>query len=185
MTDLELALRVQDGDLRAADLLVRRYERAARAWACGYYLPGAERADVEQEARIGVLRAARSYRPSEGPFRAFARLCVRRQLIEAVKRATTQRQAALSHRADHEETCEGEVLSLIDVQAAPNTDPLDRILERDTIRRLVAGIQQLSALERRALVGVCLEGRPYVELGGKKAIDNAIQRARQSLREAA
>ena len=82
--------------------MITRYRRFARAKARSYFLVGADSDDVEQEALIGLYKAARDFRPEhQSSFRAFAELCITRQIITAIKTATRQKhQAAQPVRVD-------------------------------------------------------------------------------------
>src|SRR5438067_3596742 len=95
--DDELVARFHDGDSCALDVLLQRYRRFARAKARTYFLVGADADDIEQEGLIGLFKAARDFRPDrQSSFRAFAELCVTRQIITAIKGATRQKHQALN-----------------------------------------------------------------------------------------
>src|ERR1051325_8806057 len=80
LADDELAARFQAGDRDALEALLDRYRRFARAKSRGYFLVGGDADDIEQEALIGLYKAARDFRPADqGCFRAFAALCITRQ----------------------------------------------------------------------------------------------------------
>src|SRR5689334_23440356 len=97
MTDDELVLRFHDGDTEALNILLERYRRFARAKSRGYFLVGADSDDIEQEGLIGLYKAARDFRPErQASFRAFAELCITRQVITAVKTATRQKHQPLN-----------------------------------------------------------------------------------------
>src|SRR5579872_5283145 len=100
LIDLEddaLVARFQDGDTAALTVLLERYRRFARAKARSYFLMGADDDDVEQEGLIGLYKAARDFRPErQASFRAFAELCVTRQVITAVKTATRRKHQPLN-----------------------------------------------------------------------------------------
>src|SRR5207248_11186253 len=84
--DDELVARFHDGDSCALDVLLQRYRRFARAKARTYFLVGADADDIEQEGLIGLYKAARDFRPDrQSSFRAFAELCITRQVITAIK----------------------------------------------------------------------------------------------------
>src|SRR3546814_11404580 len=100
--------------------MLTRYRRFARAKARSYFLVGADSDDVEQEALIGLYKAARDFRPQhQSSFRAFAELCITRQIITAIKTATRQKHQALnqyvsisggrSGDASHERTVEAPI----------------------------------------------------------------------------
>ena len=72
-TDVELAALAQDGRRDALEALIDRYRRFARAKSRGYFLVGGDADDIEQEALIGLYKAARDFRPEhQASFRAFA-----------------------------------------------------------------------------------------------------------------
>src|SRR5206468_4396079 len=87
----------QGGDDDAVKILLERYRRFARAKARGYFLVGADGDDIEQEGLIGLYKAARDFRADrQASFRAFAELCITRQVITAVKTATRQKHQPLN-----------------------------------------------------------------------------------------
>src|SRR5512134_3641902 len=97
-SDVDLAALAQGGDRAAQDALIERYRRFARARSRSYFLVGADADDVEQEALIGLYKAVRDFRPEhQASFRAFAELCISRQVITAIKTATRQKHQALNH----------------------------------------------------------------------------------------
>src|SRR5688500_2372208 len=97
LADDELAARFQGGDEDAVKVLLERYRRFARAKARGYFLVGADSDDIEQEGLIGLYKAARDFRSDrQSSFRAFAELCITRQVITAVKTATRQKHQPLN-----------------------------------------------------------------------------------------
>ena len=97
LTDLELVARFQEGCQDSLQVMITRYRRFARAKARSYFLVGADHDDVEQEALIGLYKAARDFRPEhQSSFRAFAELCITRQIITAIKTATRQKHQPLN-----------------------------------------------------------------------------------------
>ena len=97
ISDEELVARFQGGDNDSLDVLLRRYRRFTRAKARGYFLIGADSDDIEQEGMIGLFKAVRDFRPDrQASFRAFAELCITRQIITAIKTATRQKHQPLN-----------------------------------------------------------------------------------------
>ena len=85
MTDEEIAALSRDGDGQAMVYLMDKYKNFVRGKARGYFLVGADHEDIVQEGMIGLFKAVRDYDPARlVPFRVFAELCVRRQLITAI-----------------------------------------------------------------------------------------------------
>src|SRR3546814_17064697 len=101
LTDIELAARFQSGCQDSLQVMLTRYRRFARAKARSYFLVGADSDDVEQEALLGLYKAARELRTQQqSTFRAFAALCSPRQLITTITTAHPPKHPALTHHND-------------------------------------------------------------------------------------
>jgi len=190
-TDEQLVERFQAGDSSALDTLMERYRRFARSKARAYFLVGADADDVEQEGLIGLFKAARDYRPDrEASFRAFAELCVTRQVITAIKTATRQKHQPLNQYVSisvgrtGEDGNERSGDEILEAHAAP--DPADQVVARERMQRLRSSMaDMLSGLEVEVL-SLYVEGRSYQEIGAElsrhvKSIDNALQRIKRKL----
>lgn len=191
ISDEELAARFQAGDVQALETLIDRYRRFARAKTRTYFLVGADAEDVEQEGLIGLYKAVRDYRTDRrASFRAFAELCVTRQVISAVKSATRQkhqplnRYVSISGVRGSDDPAEGAVEEMLEDHRS--TDPADEVVSHeriDAIRRSMS--ENLSSLEVEVL-RLYVEGKSYNEIGdylGRhvKSIDNALQRIKRKL----
>jgi RNA polymerase sporulation-specific sigma factor len=192
VSDEELAGRFQGGDAEALDVLLRRYRRFARAKARGYFLVGGDADDIEQEGLIGLFKAARDFRSDrQSSFRAFAELCVTRQIITAIKGATRQKHQALNRYVSISAvgtTSEHEDDRAMQDLLSDNTeiDPAEQVAnsERyDTMRDAMT--RMLSTLEVDVL-RLYVEGKSYQEIGVHldrhvKSIDNALQRIKHKV----
>src|SRR5438128_9766297 len=97
LKDDDLLERSRGGDSDSLHVLLERYRRFARSKARGYFLVGADSDDIEQEGMIGLYKAIRDFRPDrQASFRAFAELCITRQIITAIKTATRQKHQPLN-----------------------------------------------------------------------------------------
>ncbi len=91
MTDEEVVLKAKEDNVLAQEYLLHKYRKFVRAKARSYFLIGAEREDIIQEGMIGLYKAIRDFKGDKlSSFRAFAELCVTRQIITAIKTATRQ-----------------------------------------------------------------------------------------------
>ena len=89
--------RARKGDPRAQEILIKRYKNFVRSKARSYFLIGADREDIVQEGMIGLFKAMRDYQPDKvTSFRSFAELCIKRQIITAIKTATRQKHIPLN-----------------------------------------------------------------------------------------
>ena len=153
LADDELVARFREGDQDALTVLLERYRRFARAKARGYFLIGADSDDIEQEGMIGLYKAARDFRPErQASFRAFAELCITRQVITAIKTATRQKHQPLNQYVSisgvrgGDDPGERSVEVLLDDHAMP--DPADEVVSNermDAMRTSMA--EMLSGLE--------------------------------------
>ena len=97
MEDEQLVPLSREGNDRATEELFDRYKNYVRARARSYFLIGADREDIIQEGMIGLYKAIRDYRQEKQvTFRAFAEICITRQMITAVKTATRQKHITLN-----------------------------------------------------------------------------------------
>jgi RNA polymerase sigma factor (sigma-70 family) len=163
--------------------LYTRHLRVAHAIARDFYWPGAEPADVVQEARIGLWVACREYdrEKGHGNFPAFAKLVIRRRLASCVKHATLPKRGPLDDSIREVELEDGPA-AIADVIPG-GADPADVVVAREEMRELLGRVAGLTPLERRCVIGVAT-GHAYEELGDPKVVDNAIARARTKLRGA-
>jgi RNA polymerase sporulation-specific sigma factor len=192
LTDVELVARFQEGCQDALQVVMTRYRRFARAKARNYFLVGADHDDVEQEALIGLYKAARDFRPEHlASFQAFAELCITRQIITAIKTATRQKHQALNQYVSisgsrpGDDNSERSVEELIQVHRH-DADPADRVIAAERFANMRGRMAEvLSGLEIDVLQ-LYIEGRSYQEIGEQldrhvKSIDNALQRIKRKL----
>jgi RNA polymerase sporulation-specific sigma factor len=189
LTDEVLVSLFHQGDVEAFDLLLERYRRLARAKARGYFLAGGDNEDIEQEGMIGLFKAIRDFRHGQSSFRAFAELCITRQIHTAIKTACRQKHQPLNRYVSLwglrliDDPSERLVEELFD-QRVP--DPADEVVSLEGQAAMRASlVALLSALEVEVLC-LHLDGCSYSEIGEHldrpvKAVDNALQRIKRKL----
>ena len=191
LADDELAARFQSGDRLALEALIARYRRFARAKSRGYFLVGGDADDIEQEALIGLYKAARDFRPEhQASFRAFAELCITRQIITAIKTATRQKHQPLNQYVSisgvrgGDDPGERSVEELL--HSHHDGDPADNVISSERMQSMRSSrAEMLSGLEVDVLK-LYVEGKSYQEIGAQlgrhvKSIDNALQRIKRKL----
>ena len=95
--DEEVVLEAKNGNVRAQEYLISKYENFVKSKAKSYFLIGADKEDIYQEGMIGLYKAIRDFKPDKlTSFKAFAELCVTRQIITAIKTATRQKHIPLN-----------------------------------------------------------------------------------------
>lgn len=190
-TDDELIVAVRAGNDVALASLLTRYRAFARAKARSYFLVGADRDDIVQEGMIGLYKAVRDFNPAlQTSFRAFAELCVTRQIITAIKTATRQKHGPLNTAVSLARPLgaddDGERV-LADMLPAPVAqDPAELVISAERIRCLQRHLDEvLSDLEVEVL-RLYVGGKSYAEIAlllqrHVKSIDNALQRIKRKL----
>jgi len=155
------------------------YIPLARGLASEFFLPGAERDDIEQEALLALVLAARAFDPKRGvSFRSFAKVVIRRRLQTAVTTARRQKHLLLTEAVRSVRDERGQRFDAVDVVASRDPDTHELYEIRARLAELVRGFHEdLSQRERAAVVHI-FNGNPYV---GDKATDNALCRARRKL----
>lgn len=192
MTDEEIALLARDGDDAAQEFLLNKYKNFVRSKARSYFLIGADHEDIVQEGMIGLFKAIRDFRPDKlSSFRAFAELCVTRQIITAIKTATRQKHIPLNsyvslNKPIYDEESDRTLLDVISEEVP--SDPEAMLIDREDLSFIEGRIgEMLSDLEKQVLV-LYMEGKSYVEISqamGRhvKSVDNALQRIKRKLQK--
>jgi RNA polymerase sporulation-specific sigma factor len=188
--DVELVSRARAGDERALAALLERYRLFARHLARPYFLTGSMDEDLVQEAMIGLYKAIRDFDVAhEAPFRAFAKLCIQRQIATAIKGANRLKHQPLNRSVSLEAPLRSQEGDAQVGDALPSSLPQPEELvisgaEVEALRELICeGLTQLEA----AALRLYLDGHSYTEIAAAlgnhaKAIDNSLQRIRSKVR---
>src|SRR5438477_949134 len=153
LDDDVLVARFREGEVQALNTLLERYRRFARAKARGYFLVGADFDDIEQEGMIGLYKAVRDFQADrQVSFRAFAELCITRQIITAIKTATRQKHQPLNQYVSisgirgGEDPGERSVEQLLDDHNV--ADPAEEVVSGERMDAMRASMaEMLSGLE--------------------------------------
>lgn len=189
-SDEELVESVRVGDSEALEYLINKYRNFVRAKARSYFLVGADREDIIQEGMIGLYKSIRDYRGDKlTSFKAFAELCITRQIITAIKTATRQKHIPLNSYVSLDKPIydEDSDRTLLDViESSRVQDPEELMINKEEFSGLEDKMSEvLSDLERKVLM-LYLDGRSYQEISVDldrhvKSIDNALQRVKRKL----
>jgi RNA polymerase sporulation-specific sigma factor len=190
LSDEDLVEKVRFGDDQALEALIHKYKNFVRAKARSYFLIGADREDIVQEGMIGLYKSIRDYRDDKlTSFKAFAELCITRQIITAIKTATRQKHIPLNSYVSLDKPIydEDSDRTLLDVICGSRvSDPEELIINQEEFDDIEVKMGEiLSDLERKVLM-LYLDGRSYQEIAVDlkrhvKSIDNALQRVKRKL----
>ena len=190
MDDEAIIEAVHQGHSEALDYLIKKYRNFVRAKARSYFLIGADKEDIVQEGMIGLYKAIRDYREDKlTSFKAFAELCITRQIITAIKTATRQKHIPLNSYVSLDKPIyddESDRTLLDVISGAKVMDPEALIINREEFDNMEDKMAELlSDLERKVLA-LYLDGQSYQEISEElnrhvKSIDNALQRVKRKL----
>ncbi len=190
MVDEQIVEAAREGNTVAVEFLINKYKNFVRAKARSYFLIGADREDIIQEGMIGLYKAIRDFRDDKlASFRAFAELCITRQIITAIKTATRQKHIPLNsyvslNKPIYDEESDRTLLDVI--SGTRITDPEEVVISREEFMDIESKMGEfLSDLEWRVLTSY-LEGKSYQEIADElcrhvKSVDNALQRVKRKL----
>src|SRR5437868_1747436 len=190
LADFEVVRLAQNGRRDAAEHILYKYRNLVRSKVKSYFLVGAEREDLLQVGMIGLWQAIIDYEPEKATsFPAFAKVCIHRHIITAIKAATRQKQLPLNTSLSLEVPSEDEVSdwSMSDILHTDLTaDPEDLVLRREDSKMLEELLQRLlSEFEWQVLTGYQL-GKSYREIAAElrcktKSVDNALARIKRKV----
>jgi len=174
----ETILLAQAGDQTALEKIFASYKSLIRSIANSYFLMGGDKDDLLQEGMFGLYKAIRDYKPNTTSFVTFAHLCILRQILNAVKRYSANKNKPL----DLYLPLDDEVV----VGLVSSTDPLEQTISRENQNILTKKIETLLSPLERKVVSLFIKGYSYEEISqmlskSHKAVDGALQRARKKL----
>lgn len=190
LSDEEVVELCHAGDNLAEEYLLDKYKNFVRSKARSYFLIGADHEDIVQEGMIGLYKAIRDYRPEKlSSFRAFAELCITRQIITAIKTATRQKHIPLNsyislNKPLYDEESDRTLMDVIMEGRVSNPEEIlinreDLVNINDRIKDVLSGLEQ-------DVLNAYLDGKSYQEIAESlgrhvKSIDNALQRVKRKL----
>lgn len=191
-TDADLAMRSQDGDLFAEEILMRRYGSLVNKKAKAYFMVGGEQEDVIQEGMIGLLKAIRRFNPDKNTsFSAFAEICITTQIITAIRMADRNKHKTLNTSLSLSGPVgEGDAVVTLEETIGANSaeTPEEFTVIRDVTNYILHnGDRVFSDFEMKVLM-LLIQGYGYKAIAKKlnkspKSIDNALQRCKKKVND--
>lgn len=170
--------------------LLEKYKPLVLKLSNAFYLIGGDQNDLIQEGMIAMYQAVTKYVAGKNTkFSTFATMCINRDLIDATKRAGTEKNrllneaVSLTSEADEDGFSMAEKIEDLDA-AIPEKAFFQQAERKLFFERLD---KKLSRMERQVLA-MFLSGMSYTEIAKvldktPKSIDNAFQRIRQKCTE--
>lgn len=188
-SDEEVVRHAQQGDRDAMDYMLNKYQKMVYIWTRPYFLQGAEDDDLLQEGMIGLFKAIRDFSPGASSFWSFAKLCITRNIISAIKGTTRQKHIPLNsytslHKPIYDN--EGDRTLMEIITSNKMDDPESLVIDRERIAYTKQHIKEtLSDFEYRVF-RLYINGLSYKEMADElhthtKSIDNALCRIKNKI----
>lgn len=192
-----LLLQARAGDSRALDELMTSLRPMVTRIARGYFLTNGDSSDLIQEGMLGLYKAFLNYNlDSPVSFDAYAAICIRRQVISAVRSSLSKKNMPLNQyigigaqgglivehpeQFDEDEDFEFPLPS-------EELSPEERVVLYERTRELQERIKSVLSDFELQVLRQYLHGASYREIAksldkNAKSIDNAIMRIRTKLK---
>ncbi|HHT27137.1 MAG TPA: RNA polymerase sporulation sigma factor SigH [Firmicutes bacterium] len=191
MTDEEVVRYAQGTSEEAIEYLLHKYQKLVYIWTRPYFLQGAEDDDLLQEGMIGLYKAIRDFTPGTSSFWSFAKLCITRNVISAIKGTTRQKHIPLNsytslHKPVYDIDGDRTLLEVLHNHKVDNPEAL--VINRERLQYTQKHIQEtLSDFEYRVF-RLYINGLSYKEMARKlhthtKSIDNALCRIKSKMEQ--
>ncbi len=188
-TDEEIAVKASKGDSDATDFLLSKYSNMVLSITRSYFLIGADYDDVIQEGMIGLFKAIRDYKKNDTSFSTFAHMCIKRQIITAIKSATRKKHMPLNsyvslNKTIYDDEQETTLLNLLSDNIEPS--PEDILINKEGFTITRNNIFSVLSLYEKSVLEKYLQGMSYTDIAGEldkseKSIDNALQRIKKKI----
>ncbi|MGE5575687.1 MAG: RNA polymerase sporulation sigma factor SigH [Syntrophothermus sp.] len=189
MPDEEVVKLAQSGSEAATDYLLNKYQKLVHVWTRPYFLQGAEDDDLIQEGMIGLYKAIRDFTPGGSSFWSFAKLCITRNIISAIKGTTRQKHIPLnSYTSLHKPVfdLDGD-RTLMEVLGNNKVDdPESLVIDREKLYHTQQFIREVLSKFEYQVFQLYINGHSYKEMAQRlqthtKSIDNALCRIKNKI----
>lgn len=173
--------------------VVQKYSAYIKNVCRKFYIAGGTTEDLYQEGIIGLLEACKSYNGEslfEDGFDYFAKLCIKRQVFDAIRKTKNGKNKALNESVSLiGVTDNGEEISKLEIIADRTTicDPLELFIDKEKFNeKMQICERELSDFEKIVLKHY-LAGEKQSEIAKSlaksvKSIDNTLQRIKNKLK---
>lgn len=182
--DIKLA---QQGNNEAIEKIFHEYQHSILRNNHKFFLKGAEQDDLLQEGYIGLLKAIRSYDENKcACFNTFATLCIRRQILTAIRSHNSIKYQNLNCAIMNEEYAGIEDAIKYNTPSINFYNPEEILLGKELVKQLENFLNEnLSELEKKVFYYLCKECT-YIEISKilnetPKKVDNTIQRIKRKI----
>ena len=188
--DQDIVGLAQANDVRASEYLLYKYRGLVRTKTRSYFLVGGDRDDLLQIGMIGLWQSIMDYSADRRiSFLSFARICIERHVITAIKTATRRKQSPLNNAVSLDYCTEepDSEFNLSDVLVSDvELDPEELLLQSENAQRRREVLKRLLSAFEWEVFTLYNRGRSYCEIAcelacNTKSVDNALGRIKRKV----
>lgn len=179
---------IKKGNVDALNKIMEKYKTYVYLKAKPFFMVGAEKEDIIQEGMIGLFKAIKGYDcDKDVSFKSFADLCIKRQIMTAIKTSTRQKHIPLNsyvslNKTAFDEDDDRAIIEMIDTDTVP--DPLETVTTKEKYQKIGTKMTEVLSDFEQKVFSEYINGESYIDIARKldshpKAIDNAVQRIKK------
>lgn len=189
-TNEELVKFIKKHNEVAEEELYIRYAFIVKKIVSSFFILGGDKDDLFQEAMIGLMNAIKIYdKDINNNFRAFAEICIRRQIVSFIRRSNTHKRIILNESVSIYESTNNEYEEcILDKLVDDERNNPENVMLRKEEKKFYEEVtyEVLSNFEMEVLHHY-LNGKTYEEIAislkkQSKSIDNALQRIKKKMK---
>ncbi len=187
LSDEQVVELAKSGCDEAFSHIITRYRNLVYKKAKAYFIKGADEEDLIQEGMIGLYKAVRDFDPKVSSFASFAKLCVSRNMITAVKNSSRNKHMPLNSYISLNRTDDsGEEHVLLIADDKDSVNPENILINRENLHGITYRINRILSKLELEVLALYLDGNSYRDIAAiikkePKTVDNAIQRIRKKI----
>ena len=181
--EIEALKKAKAGDDESFEMLLKKYEKYLYINTKSYYLADGDRDDLIQEGMIGLLKGIKSFDFSKDTsFKTFVIMCMRRQIITAIKNSNAKKNQMLNTTYFSDEESSDDKIY---IETSSNAE--EEYLYKELLEEFKKySKEHFSELEKEVL-DYLLKGYNYGEIADKigksnKVVDNTYQKIKSKVK---
>lgn len=178
----------QFGNQEAIEKIFYTYKNFIFMKSKNYFLNGADKEDIIQEGMIGLLKAINAFDSKKNTsFNTFASLCIKRQIISAIKHYNTGKNKFLNEAESTDSELSPLYFSCFSKNFEESSSPESIYINKEKFKLLKIYIKKNFSNLELEVFKYMVKGYSYLEIASitkktTKNIDNTLQRIKKKLK---
>ena len=187
LEDNKLVALAKEGDELATEELMQRYGESVKRISRSFFLVGGDIEDIAQEGLIGLYKAIRNFNETrEASFKTFAHMCIKHQIQNLIKHASSLKNKVLSESISLDPTLADEAIGIFVTFPIDENSPESTLIAKEDEFEFQEKIRKNLSDNEKKVLSLYLNGYSYEEIanklgGSKKNVDNSLTRVKNKL----